>query len=326
MHKEETRLINVALYGSNGHQIHNSLVAHPFARLVAAAEFPQGELPASLRDDGNIRYYQSLDQLLKDPRVDLVSLCSPKRSNQARDAIRALLAGKHVFAEKPCAMDEADLDEILRVSKQTGRFFREMADTAFQQPYYAMRRIVLQGRIGRVIQVVAGKSYPYHEKRPQDEEVDGGLIEQCAIHAIRFIEHVASVRIQSIHSMETSAGNPLEGGGLRMAACLMMSLEGGGLASVSANYLNPRGTCTWGYETLRIFGSLGMVESTRGGTLTRLVIGDTDHGALDTSVPGLNYLDSYLKTILGEGEMPLTLQEELSPTRWVIRAKRALLP
>jgi predicted dehydrogenase len=325
MSNPKSRVVNIGIYGANGHQIHNALIGHPIARLVATAKFPRKDLAPELQASHEVRSYDSLDELLNDPHVEFVSLCSPRRRDQAADAIRALQARKHVYAEKPCALSEAEIDEIVRVAKETGCMFREMADTAFFQPYYAMRRIVRDGFIGRVIQVSAEKSYPYQAWRPQDENVDGGLIEQCAVHAVRFIEHVAGVRVETMQALETRAGNPIKGGGLRMAACLMMGLEGGGLGSITANYLNPSGTGVWGYETLRIFGERGMIESTRGGTVTRMVVGEQDCGPIDTSGPGLNYLDAYLKTILGEGEMSMTLEEELSPTRWVIRAKRAQL-
>jgi len=282
-------------------------------------------MPPALREDSTIVHYQTLDELLDDPRVELVSLCSPRRSDQAADAIQALRAGKHVYAEKPCAMDEPALDEIIRASLAADRQFHEMAGSAFEQPYFAMGQVVRDGRIGEVIQVICEKSYPYHAGRPQDEGIDGGLIGQCAIHGLRFVEQVAGVRISNVVTMETSTGNPVAGGGLHMAATLMLRLENGGVASVTANYLNPRGTKIWGDESLRILGTLGMVESTHGGAETRLIIGETSHGQLDTTPPGIDYLCAFLETIAGHGEMPLTLEEELSPTRWVIRAKEKLI-
>ena len=316
--------VNVALYGSNGHQIHRELALHPHARFVGRAEFPRENLPPILRDNEKVSSYASLDELLADPRVDLVSLCSPRRRDQAAHAIRALRAGKHVYAEKPCAMTEADLDEILAVATETERHFREMAGTAFEQPYFAMRQIVQEGRIGQVVQVIAEKSYPYHDGRPQDEDIDGGLILQCAIHALRMVEHVAGARVVSMQARETGNGNPVAGGGLQMAACLMLELEGGGLASLTANYLNPRATGIWGYESLRILGEAGIIESARGGQHTRLVVGATDHGPLPADLPGLDYFNAYIEMILGRGSMPLTLEEELRPTRWVIRARQAV--
>jgi predicted dehydrogenase len=318
------RRFGVALFGDNGHQVHEQLVDHPRARLVAVAAFPREKLPPSLREQADIREYPDLDTLLEDPRVELVVLCSPRRAEQAEHAIRALRAGRHVYAEKPCALSEEALDEILKVARETGCHLREMAGTAFEQPYLAMRELVRTGRLGRVVQVLAEKSYPYHERRPRDESVDGGLILQCGVHAMRFVEHVAGARVCSVRALETTAGNPAGEGGLRMAASLMMELEGGGLASISANYLNPAGTGVWGYESLRIIGERGFVESQRGGQQTRLVIGGTDLGALPISGRGLDYWDEFMRLVSGAGEMPLSLAEELRPTRWVLRAKAGL--
>lgn len=316
--------IGVGIYGDNGHQVHHLVEKSPVAVLAAAAAFPVETLSHNQKA-AVPAHYATLDQLLQDPKVDLVALCSPRRKDQAADAIRCLRAGKHVYAEKPCAMEEQDLDEIMRVAKETGRAFHEMAGTAFGQPYYAMREIVRSGKIGEVVQITAEKSYPYHAGRPQDEDIDGGLIGQNAIHALRWIEHVAGAKIQSVHAAETSAGNPLSGGGLRMSAALLLTLKNGGVASVTANYLNPRGTGSWGYESLRLFGTLGMVESLEGGQRTRLVIGEKDCGPIDVTAERPDYFEIYLRSLTDGTEMPLALEEELSPTRWVLRAKKALV-
>src|SRR5690606_19177940 len=82
--------LGVALYGSNGHQLRpDALEAHPNARLVAVAAVGDRFLPAG----STVRQYASLDEMLNDPEVQLVSLCSPRRLDQARDAIRCLEAG-----------------------------------------------------------------------------------------------------------------------------------------------------------------------------------------------------------------------------------------
>lgn len=313
-------MISVGLHGINGHQIHHNLVGHPRARLVAVSAIPDDKLAPSQRDDSSIRRHASLDALLADPGVDLVSLCSPRRADQAADAIRALRAGKHVLAEKPCALTEQELDAVLAAARESGKLFHEMAGSGFGQPYHALGDIVRGGAIGEVVQVISEKSYPYGEWRPQDEALDGGLIMQNAIHALRFIEHTADVDIASVAAAETTFGNPVAGGGLRMASSLLLTLANGGVASVSANYLNQPGTGVWGNESLKILGTLGFVESTAGGKSTRLVIGDEDRGAVDTTGPAVNWLECFFDEIEGVGGFPVSLERELSPTRWVIRA------
>ncbi|MBM4042665.1 MAG: Gfo/Idh/MocA family oxidoreductase [Planctomycetes bacterium] len=315
----------IGIYGANGHQIHYHIENHPHARLAATAAFPREALPPGLKGDAAIRHYATLDELLADRTVELVSLCSPRRRDQAAEAIRCMEAGKHVYAEKPCAMAEEDLDAIIAAAGRTGRRFHEMAGTAFEQPYLAIREIVAAGTIGTVVQVFAQKSYPYHDRRPQDEDIDGGIIGQASIHALRFVEHVAGQRIADIQAVETTLGNPVAGGGLRMATSLMMTLENGGVASVVANYLNPKGFGRWGNEHLRIFGTRGFVEATDSGTRTRLLVGDRDLGPIDTSAPSREYFDMLVASLLGLGEMPFSMEEELHPTRMTIRAKQSVI-
>ena len=196
-----------------------------------------------------------------------------------------------------------------------------MAGTVFDQPYKAMRDIVLGGTIGEVIQVHAQKSYPLHGGRPQDEQVDGGLLLQVGVHGARMVSHVTGQRVVEVNGRETTLGNPQKDGGLRMATVLMMRLANGGLASATANYLNPKGTGIWGYESLIVFGSLGLVESHRHGQITRLVVGEQDRGPLDLSLTGRDYFEYFLDLLDGTGQMPVNLEEELHPTRVVLRGK-----
>lgn len=310
--------IAIALYGTNGHQLRPAALAdHPHARLVAVAGVRERFVT-----DAAVRRYASLDEILRDPEVQMVSLCSPRRADQARDAIRCLEAGKHVYAEKPSALSEKELDEILAAAERAGRQFHEMAGTAFVQPYREMRRLVRDGAVGEVIQVFVQKSYPHGASRPQDESIDGGLMLQVGIHATRMIEHVAGVRIQSITGLETSLGSPEPGEG-KMAAALQMRLENGGLATVIANYLNPPHLKPRGHETLRIFGRDGFIESVDGGLRTRLVT-QTEVLPVTVSSPSQNYFDLIVAHLATGSELPFTLEAELRPLRMLLRAKQAI--
>lgn len=314
--------LGVALYGANGHQILGRAARHPRVRLVATAEFPENAVKEGLPNSASVRKAATLDELLDDARVQLISLCSPRRADQARDAIRCLEAGKHVYAEKPCALALRDLEDVLRAAEKAGRKFHEMAGTAFAQPWREMRRIVREGTIGETIQVVAQKSYPYLDARPGDEAVDGGLTLQVGVHAARFVEHVAGVRIAKAECVETRRGSGRKDG-LRMASSLLLQLENGGVGAMVLNYLNPPKFPTWGNESLRIYGTKGFLEAVDGGKRTRLVLKDRDLSPLPITEPATDYFDFVVDEILDGVPMPLTLDEELHPLRVLLRAKAA---
>ncbi|MCJ8329838.1 MAG: Gfo/Idh/MocA family oxidoreductase [Lentisphaeria bacterium] len=311
--------IKVGLFGTNGHQIQYAIESYENLDLVAVAGIQAEHVPEFYRE--SVQYYDTFDALLEDSSIDLVSLCSPYRSEQANHAIKALKAGKHVYAEKPCALNETDLDAIIDTARSTGKIFHEMAGTTFVQPYKKMKEIVGSGILGDIVQVYAQKSYPLLENRPQDEAIDGGLIMQNGVHATRFVEQISGQRIQDITAIETNFTNPGEGD-LQIAATMMMRLGNGGIATIIANYLNPPNFGTWGNEHVRIFGTTGLLESTDGGTRTRLITHEKDFGEIDCSGESDDFFQFFLDEILLDDTFPISLEDELHPTRMVIQAKQ----
>lgn len=317
---DSTKKIGVGLYGSNGHQVRPDKVAtHPHARLVAVAALKQEKLPEG------VKRYATLDELIADRGVELIVLCSPRRADQARDAIRCLEAGKHVYAEKPSALTEKELDQILAAARRSGKQFHEMAGTAFATNYVAMRKLVQEGAVGDVIQVFVQKSYRYGQARPQDEAIDGGMFLQAGIHAARMVEHVAGVRIRSAQGWETKFGKPeKEKGDGKIAAAAQIELENGGIATLVINYLNPgHPDLPHGYETLRVFGTKGFIESVDGGARARLVTATTITDPLPKT-PAFDYFDAVVAHLATGVAMPLTLEEELHPLRMLLRAKEKM--
>ena len=315
--------LSLGLWGGNGHQIHNQLNEYPRLNLVAFGAF-RPDVAATLRE----AYPEAVEcatyeELLAVPGLAFVSLCSPLRSEQADHAIAALEAGIHVYAEKPCATAEADLDRILATAAASSATFHEMAGTVCEQPYWAMRKIVADGTIGTVVQILAQKSYPYYAGRPVSEAVDGGLVAQNGVHALRFVEQIGGARAVSIDAVQTRLGDERPGSDLKMATSMIGRLENGGVFSVVANYLNPPGFGSWGNEMVRVFGTKGMLESVDGGTRTHLVVGDKDLGAVDASEAGPDWLSCVIAHAVDGLPMPFDLETELHPTRMVLKAKVA---
>ncbi|MGF1632904.1 MAG: Gfo/Idh/MocA family protein [Phycisphaerae bacterium] len=319
--------LGIGIFGLNGHQLRGKLPAR--AKLVASAGFDR---PADVTSGGKgasftwlegVPHYDSLDAMLADERVQMVSLCSPVREEQAGHAIRCLEAGRHVYAEKPVAFDEPTLDRILAAAKVHGRKFRDMADTFNDFPLMQMRRLVAEGFIGEVVQVFCQKSYPIGSNRPQDEAVDGGLLRQVGIHAVRMIELVSGKRFTGeLQALETRHTNPGTGH-LRIACSGQSALTGGGIATFICNYRNPAaGFGQHGNEHLRLFGTRGFIETTDGHQRPRLVTTEKYHGPLppeDHRPP--THLESFVLHCLDNTPMPFSLEDEMHAERVVIHAK-----
>ncbi|MBU6333634.1 MAG: Gfo/Idh/MocA family oxidoreductase [Chloroflexi bacterium] len=239
-------MTGVALVGQNGHQLDAARVLAAGAQLVGAYDAPPG--PG--------RHYPSLEALLDDPAVTLVSICAPRRADQPALILRALAAGKHVLAEKPLAMSHAALDDVVRHAAAYQRHCYEM-DSSGEAPYVAVRRLLAAGQIGAVVQIIARKAYPYADWRPDDPAVDGGLIMQAAIHAARWIVQTCDQTVVRVAAHGTTAGP--RPGVLMSAAGIQAQLAGGGVASISASYLHRAESGDWADDELRVYGSAGVI-------------------------------------------------------------------
>ncbi len=313
--------LGIALYGENGHQIFSQLQQNPDCTLIAAAKLSEASIEILRQRYPDLTVYQTLEQLLADARIDLVSVCSPIRASQADDCIAILQSGKHVYAEKPAALDEQSLERILEASGQSGKEFHEMATTAFEPPFYRLYAFMKNKPLGEVVQVYVQKSYKGLIGRPQQDETDGGLTRWVGIHAFRFVEHIVGARIADVQTFETHLGNPVEDGGLHTASSCIMRLENGGVASACINYLNPRCFPTHGNETIRIFGTKGMAEVIDGGASATVYPTDGEAYELPMIEPP-EFFDLYVNHLLYGSEMPFEIETELHPLRVAIRAKQ----
>jgi predicted dehydrogenase len=64
--------------------------------------------------------YESLDQVLEDPQVDLVDLCTPPHLHVPQ-VLRCLQAGKHVLCEKPLALNGDDALKLVDAAAAANR-------------------------------------------------------------------------------------------------------------------------------------------------------------------------------------------------------------
>ena len=105
--------------------------------------------PGEQVDLSGINVYANLDDLLRDPQVDLVDIALPT-SLHADFAVRALEAGKHVFCEKPMALKLADCERMVAAAKKANRLLMIGHVLPFFPEYDWARKVILSGDYGRV--------------------------------------------------------------------------------------------------------------------------------------------------------------------------------
>ena len=137
--------------------------AHAIAYSASASVFGTGLRPvlqivcdlsperASQRatDLGFSRYTDKWQDVVSDPDVDLISICTPNDTHAEID-IAALKAGKHVWCEKPMSTSLADSHAMLAAAQESnGKTIIGYNYTKNPVVTYA-RRLIEDGKIGRV--------------------------------------------------------------------------------------------------------------------------------------------------------------------------------
>ncbi len=91
--------------------------------------------------------YASLDELLADPEVDIVTVATPNDVHRSL-VIRCLEAGKNVVCEKPVALNAAELEDMIAASRRTGKLFSIHQNRRWDRDYRIVRESIESGAIG----------------------------------------------------------------------------------------------------------------------------------------------------------------------------------
>lgn len=118
----------------------------PNLNLVGCADVIP-ELADELATQSGIKPYASIDELLTDPRVDLIVNLTPPHAH-ASVAISALDAGKHVYVEKPIATTLAESHAIFTAAKRSGKRIGSAPDTFLGSAGATARAAIDNGQIG----------------------------------------------------------------------------------------------------------------------------------------------------------------------------------
>lgn len=129
--------------------------------------------------------YSSLDELINDKSVELVTIAIPNDVH-LETVIKCLLGGKNVICEKPVALSTSDLTEMIAASKKSGKLFTVHQNRRWDVDYLAMQALTDSGEIGAPLRVESR----IHGSRgiPSDwrgeKEHGGGMILDWGIHLI----------------------------------------------------------------------------------------------------------------------------------------------
>jgi len=96
-----------------------------------------------------VKVYREFSELIADPDVEVVDLCTPTGLHAAQ-AIAALEAGKHVLCEKPLAQNVVAARKILETAAKSERFLMPAMCMRFWPGWSWLKQVVTEQTFGAV--------------------------------------------------------------------------------------------------------------------------------------------------------------------------------
>jgi len=132
------------IYLKNLHNVFTEL------HLVAVCDLIKERAEKAQKEYNIPKVYDTMYELFADPEIELVlNLTRPYQHYEVSKA--ALLAGKHVYSEKPLGADLAEGEELVALAKEKGLMIGGAPDTFMGAGIQTCRKLIDNGLIGEII-------------------------------------------------------------------------------------------------------------------------------------------------------------------------------
>ncbi|HIV03164.1 MAG TPA: Gfo/Idh/MocA family oxidoreductase [Candidatus Aphodoplasma excrementigallinarum] len=154
-----------------------------------------------LAEQKGIHAYDSMEALLSDESIDLVTVAIP--NDEHKDVvIKCLLAGKNVICEKPVALSSAEFAEMVDAAHKSGKLFTVHQNRRWDVDFLAMKQLYNSGEIGEVFNVESR----IHGSRgiPSDwrgeKKYGGGMLLDWGVHLIdQILQIYAGKKVKKLY-------------------------------------------------------------------------------------------------------------------------------
>ncbi len=255
---KRTRSLNFAVVGCGRvSPRHLEALTHmETAKLVAVCDINAERADAAAERYGAKAYYD-LGQLLKNPKIDVVSICTPSGFHP-RLGMQVAKAGKHVLVEKPIGVKVELAQKLIKTCKSQGVKLGVILQNRYNPPMLDLKSLIESGRLGHInlasvcVRWFRPQSY-YEDEWHGTSELDGGVLMNQAIHHIDALIWLLGMP-SSVVSFSGTLAHTME---MEDTAVAVLRFPSGALASIEASTL----TYPENLEgSIALFGTQGSVK------------------------------------------------------------------
>lgn len=198
----------------------------------------------------------SPQEVYKDPEIEAVVIAASSTAHVDL-IVGAAQAGKHIFCEKPVALDPGGVAEAIEAAAKAGVKLQVGFNRRFDPDFRKVREIVQQGAVGAPHIITITNRDPV---RPDLKFVpqSGGLFIDFSVHDFDTARFLTGAEVEEVFAMGAVLIDPaLERLGDIDTALITLKMSNGALCIID----NSRET-HYGYDQrVEVFGSLGSVRA-----------------------------------------------------------------
>lgn len=322
--------LNIGIIGAGriGNVHGDSITYHiPEAKVAAVSDVDSDRAQAMAERLGIPKFGTDYRDILADPAIDAVLVCSPTDTH-ADISIAAARAGKHIFCEKPVDLTIARIRAAKKAAADAGVNMQIGFNRRFDRHHARVQELAASGVLGKV-EVVKITSRDPQPPPPEYAASSGGLFMDMMIHDFDMAQFLAGSPVVEVYAVGAVLVDPFIGqAGDVDTAIVTLTFENGALGVID----NSR-RAEYGYDQrVEVFGALGMAASeNESDTNVRL---STKDGVLSDK-PQYFFLERYMGSFIAEmkafiaairqgTEVPVTVDDALSPVVLALAAKKSM--
>ena len=230
--------------------------------------------------------------VLENPDIEAVLICSPTHTH-AQIIQEAAAAGKHIFCEKPIALDLGDIDRALEAVEKARVKFQVGFNRRFDANFRRVRKAIEEGEIGQphLLHIISRDPSP-----PPLEyiKVSGGIFLDMTIHDFDMARYLIGSEVEEIYAAGGVMVDPAIGeAGDIDTALVVLKFANGVIGTID----NSR-KAVYGYDQrVEVFGSGGAIRVENNYPNNAII---SDAQSVHRDLPLHFFMDRYIESYVEE--------------------------
>ena len=274
-------------------QVHaKSITYHiPQAEIVAISDIFVDGAKKVAEELGIPNYYQDYHEILNNPEIDAVLICS-STDTHADIACEAAEAGKHIFCEKPVDLTVAKIKKVIAAVEKAGVKLQIGFNRRYDHNFAHIKALANEGKLGD-LQIIKITSRDPEAPPVSYVKVSGGIFLDMTVHDFDMARFIGG-EVEEVYANATVMVDPAIGeAGDVDTALVALKFKSGAIGVID----NCRRAC-YGYDQrLEVFGSGGQASAAND---TPTNVSYINENGNVTDKPLYFFLERYMQSFVDE--------------------------